>query len=259
VLLLLLRAARPVPPIHKLSQTWSPMDKTNSPFGTVRRKADFLPTVFVSEKFDNAFLTQLSLCFKALIMRADRDGDASWQRLIERLRVHGLFELKVPQELVLNPLEIEVPRKGGEKQVVSYTSTEPLSFGFDTLALDLDRARVSDSVYLSEVASIYAYLFTWRLFASPAVSSADSKSDNPNPLAAATVVVLHVDSAALGEYLRTHHRGEVSAASLTKFLIGRKIEPLLNELSIFRAFDDIGARVEQRLRNGQIASPRSGS
>lgn len=235
------------------------MDKTNSPFGTVRRKADFLPTVFVSEKFDNAFLTRLSICFKTLIVRADGDGDASWRRLIELLRVHGLFELKVPQELLLNPLHIEVPRKNGEKEVVSYTSTEPLSFGFDTVSLDLDRARVSDSVYLSEVASIYAYLFTWRLFAAPAVSSADSKSENTNPLAAATVVVLHIDSAALGEYLRTHHRGEVAAASLTKFLIGRKIEPLLDELPIFSAFDDIGARVAQRLRNGQAISHNAGS
>ena len=234
------------------------MDKTNSPLGTVRRKANFLPTVFVSNEFDSVFISRLALCFKTLIVRADCDGDAAWHRLNESLRVHGLLELKVPHELLLDPLNIEVSRAGGKTEVLSYTSSEPLPFGFETLSLDLDRERVSDSAYASEVASICAYLLTWRLFTRTSEPAAEAK-DGANSLAAATVVVPHIDSASLSEYLRTHHRGEVTAASLTKFLIGRKIEPLLDELPIFRAFDHIGARVSQRLRERQALSQTTGA
>lgn len=283
------------------------MDKTNSPVGIVRRKADFLPVVFQSNEFDNALIARLSLCFKTLIVRANCDGDASWQKLKETLRVHGLLELKVPQELILNPLTIEVARKGGEKEIVSYTTDEPLSFGFETLALDLDRARLSEGSYLSEVASIYAYLFTWRLFMPSSVAvgvpksvesngsgwkraglqdassngaasnGADSSgaalngaalngadcqssiSDGAELFAAASLVLPHIDSVALGQYLRKHHRGEVSAASLMKFLLGRKIEPLLDELPIFRAFDDIAARVSRRLSQDLANSRNTGA
>lgn len=226
------------------------MNQTNSPLGTVRRKANFLPTVFVSNEFDSAFIARLASCFKTLIVCADRDGDASWQKLNETLRAHGLLEVKVPQELLLNPLHIEVPRKDGEKEVLSYTSSEPLSFGFETLSLDLDRARVSEQVYLAEVASIYAYLFVWTIFGQSAYSGAERNGASANTFAAATVVVPHIDSAALGDYLRSHHRGEVSAASLTKFLIGRTIEPMLDELPVFRGFDHVGARVYRRLCEG---------
>jgi hypothetical protein len=217
---------------HQPIKTWSNMDKPTSspePLGTVRRKANFLPTVLVSPELDSAILSRLSGCFATIIRQAHRQGDAAWKTQVDTFEKHGLFELKVPQELILNPINFEFTRKDGEKRVVNYTSSTPISYGFETLRLDLDRARVSDEKYLAETAAICAYLFTWRLV--------------KQPVEPESIVLHRLDAASLSEYLHKHHRGEVSLSSIAKFLIGRAIAPLLDEIPALRRFEGIGERL----------------
>lgn len=226
------------------------MDKSNSKtteLGTVRRKANFLPTVFMSTELDKIFLARLMICFESIIAQANCEGDAVWQRLTNALEVHGLTELKVPHELTLNPLNIEITRRDGERDVLRYSSDQPMPFGFETLRLEVDRSRISNKEYLAETSAICAYMFTWRLFAD---ASGKGTSEDGNAYRGATVetiAIQHIDSQSLNDFLRKHHRGEVSAASLSKFLIGRKIEPLINDLPPLRAFDEIGRSVSARL------------
>jgi len=229
------------------------MDKSNSEtteLGTVRRKTNFLPTVFMSTEFDKIFLARLIVCFENIITRADRDGDAAWRKLMNALDVHGLTELKVPHELILNPLRIEVTRRDGEKDVLRYSSDQPMPFGFETLRLDVDRSRIASKEYLAETSAICAYLFTWRLFADASGKGTSEDGKTARSAAPETIAIQHIDSSSLDDYLRRHHRGEVSAASLSRFLIGRKIEPLIDDLPQLRAFDEIGRSVSARLNAG---------
>jgi len=201
--------------------------------GTVRRKADFLPTVFVSSAFDEAFLPRLVHCFRAVIERANGEGDKAWAALIDTFEKHGLMELKVPQELILNPMEFSYTTRDGETHSVSYKSDKPMAYGFEHVNLKIERERIDDAAYLAEVSAISAYLFAWRLFR--------------KPLEAQDIALTRVDATALSDYLRLHHRGEVSAESLTKFLISRVIEEHIDDLPGFEAFDNIGKLVMARL------------
>lgn len=248
----------------------------DAPLGTVRRKPNFLPSVFVNGAFDVLFLSKLANCFETLIIRADREGDTRWEKLTEHFRVHGLMELKVPQELILNPIHIEVDTRDGGKRSLSYTSKAPLSYGFETLNLDVDRARVSDSEYRAQAAAILAYMFAWRLFpevkpgstadasigdSNGSISASQAPADsigmaivpsgNQGVVSSETLVLLRLDATALGDYLRKHHRGQVSSASLTQFLIERTIQPLVDDLPALRMFDDIIKRVSDRLKESQ--------
>lgn len=249
----------------------------NAPLGTVRRKPNFLPSVFVNGAFDALFLSKLANCFETLIIRADREGDTRWEKLTEHFRVHGLTELKVPQELILDPIHIEIDTRDGGKRSLSYTSKAPLSYGFETLRLDVERTRVSDCEYRAQAAAILAYMFAWRLFpeaakASPTADISVGGSDGSSAMSQAAadslgmaivspgnqgvvsseaLVLLRLDATALNDYLRKHHRGQVSSASLTQFLIGRTIQPLVDDLPALRMFDDIIKRVADRLKESK--------
>jgi hypothetical protein len=190
---------------------------------SIRRKTDFLPTVFVSVEFDNAFVSRVAGCFKAMIIAAHNGGDRRWSDLICKLDRHGLFDLTVPNEIVLGPMEFHFKDAEGKSTTRVYEPTEPLSYGFERLRLEIDRSLVLNERYLEETSAILAYLFAWRLFVAP--------------LQAHHFALIRVDTELLSAYLRLHHRGEVSPDSLSRFIIARTIDDLLNELPVLVAFD----------------------
>jgi hypothetical protein len=142
---------------------------------------------------------------------------------------HGLFQLSVPKEIFLPRMEFRLPDGKGGFETRVYERKEPLAFGFEHVRLDLDRKRIGEPSYLSDESAIRAYLFAWRLFG--------------KPLEGKDVVLSRLDARALDKYLVSHHRGEVSADSLSKFLIARVIDPDVEHLPAFALFDRLGERI----------------
>ena len=191
--------------------------------GIIRRKSDFLPKEFVSAEFDNAFIPLVARCFKTMIVKAHSAGDRRWSDLICKLERHALFDLTVPNEVVLGPMEFHYKDAAGQPVTRVFERTEPLSYGFERVRLEIDRTRVSDDRYLEETSSILAYLFAWRLF--------------DRPLKAHHVALVRIDAESLSDYLHLHHRGEVSPDSLSRFIIARTVDALLSDLPALAAFD----------------------
>lgn len=191
--------------------------------GTIRRKSDFLPRMFVSLEFDNAFIPLVVGCFKTMIVTAHNAGDRRWSDLICKLDRHALFDLTVPNEVVLAPMAFHFKDADGKPVTRVFERTEPLSYGFERVRLEIDRARISEDGYLEETSSILAYFFAWRLFT--------------QPLKAHHVALVRIDAKSLSAYLDLHHRGEVSPDSLSRFIIERTVDALLNDLPALAAFD----------------------
>ncbi len=191
--------------------------------GSVRRKTDFLPTVFVSVEFDNAFVSLVTGCFKAMIVAAHNGGDRTWNDLLCQLDRHGLFDLTVPNEIVLAPMEFHFKDAGGKSTTRVYEPTEPLSYGFERLRLEIDRSLLLNERHLEETSAILAYLFAWKLFVLP--------------FQAHHFALVRVDAELLSSYLRLHHRGEVSPDSLSRFIIARTIDDLVKDLPVLVSFD----------------------
>lgn len=191
--------------------------------GSIRRKTDFLPKVFVSVEFDNVFIPRLANCFEAMIVGADNGGDRAWSELISKLDRQGLFDLTVTNEIFLGPMQFDFEDAFGKPTTRVYERVEPLSYGFERVRLEIDRTRVSNDSYIGEASSILAYLFAWKLFV--------------QPLKAHHVALIRLDTESLSAYLHRHHRGEVSPDSLSRFIITRTIADLLNELPVLVAFD----------------------
>ncbi|MDZ4837396.1 MAG: hypothetical protein SGJ27_26720 [Candidatus Melainabacteria bacterium] len=200
--------------------------------GSIRRKADFLPTVFVSVEFDNAFIPRLADCFGTMIVTANSKGDRAWADLIYKFDKHALFDLTVPNEIVLGRMEFQLPGADGKLTTRVY-EPEPLSFGFERVRIDIDRTRVDNESYRKEASSILAYLFAWRLFV--------------EPLKPHHVALVRVDAVSLSEYLRLRHRGEVSPDSLSRFIIARTIDDLLNDSPLLADFDRAVDRIADSL------------
>lgn len=211
------------------------MDKSTEPasLGTIRRKPDFLPKVFVSPAVDALLMPRLVNCFETILREANRKGGRSLDQLFDMFRKHGLFELKIPLQMLVNPMTFTVPDGKGKTKTVVYESAEPWSYGFEHVELPLDRARLSESTYIEESAAIYAYLFAWRLFA---------KTVSPEDL-----VMAKLDARALYEYMHSHHRGQVSTQTLSRFLIGRALQDDIDRLPVLKEFDRIGERIAARI------------
>lgn len=190
--------------------------------GTVRVKENFLPSVFVTPEFDQMFFPRLVQYFRSMIESADRDGDKAWASLMNTLERYGLFEVSAPQELVLDEIRLSVTGRGD----LSYRSEKPIDFGFKRVNLQIERARLSEGNYLTETAGIAAYTFAWRLFQ----AGYDAKD---------LVVLAHLDAALLSDFMREHHRGQLSAGALSLFLMARVIDEQIDELPLFAGFDSL--------------------
>ncbi len=195
----------------------------------IRRKPNFLPTVFVSAEFDNVFIPRVARCFETLITTAHHAGDESWHVLMATLDQHGLCELTVPNEMVLGLLEFQITGRDGQTTTRTYESTEPYSYGFDKMRIEIDRASVESDVRLREASSILAFLFCWMLFSTP--------------MQAQDFALVRLDSASLSDYLRSHHRGEVSPAALSTFILARTIDDLIANSPAFAEFDRVSERI----------------
>lgn len=171
-----------------------------------RRKADFLPRSFVSAEFDAAILKLLIHCFKTMLITAHRRGDAAWNVLVEMLYKHELLVVKVPQEVDFPSIAIAVP--GRDETLTSEART--LSYGFEHFQIEMDRKRLDKPAYLTETASVLAYMFCWRLFT--------------RPLEGMHIALFHLDAHGLHEFMRLHHRAELNLDTLSKFLIARVVE-----------------------------------
>lgn len=200
--------------------------------GSIRRKPDFLPKVFVSNDFDNAYIPLLARCFEQMIVTAHNDSNRAWDDLLGKLEKHGLFDITIPNEIILGPMEFQLPDGAGGTETRVYERTEPLAFGFERVRLNIDRAQVASEAYRKESSAILAYLFAWRLFV--------------QPLKPHHVALVRLDAVSLSEYLHSHHRGQVSVDSLARFIIARTIDDLLVNTNALANFDGLTGKIVGR-------------
>lgn len=183
----------------------------------IRQKADFLPDTFISREFDTQFLAALTSGFESLLSRYYAKGTVhSFQETITK---HGLLEINVPLELILGRIELEIQTSGGIETRV-FERSEPISCGFRNIRFKIEWSRIGDDNYRSETASVLAYMLAWRKLAKEAKSHE-------------LIVIATIDAIALDKYLRTKHRGQVSAHSLSEFLLERIVNDEINRLSLF--------------------------
>lgn len=168
-----------------------------------------LPSKFVSESYDRAFLSVYSKCFATLIQEESQDK-ARWQRLVSSLQKHGLLSVNITRTVTLPPFEINGPK--GEKILVDLK--KPIDFGFDSVRIDMDAELANKQDYLAETSAMLAYLWACKLLPGSEVTN---------------LTLLKMNSAVLLKCLYRLHRGESSGEGVAKFILERNLDALIDE------------------------------
>jgi hypothetical protein len=196
--------------------------KTESSFRTAHARQDFLPKLFVNAEFDKLLLTVFSRAFNDALIKRAAQSPNRWNYFLATLKKHGLLELRIPFDLSLEDISIEIVDKDGSRRQHTHKWESPVPFGFRTLPLPIDRERLLEPSHAETVSAILAYLFCWKLN-----STGFDRQD--------VLLLTNLNAEILDFYLSSRQAAEVSSTSLRLFILEREIYSLIDKLEFLKS------------------------
>ncbi|MBK9141647.1 MAG: hypothetical protein IPM23_04060 [Candidatus Melainabacteria bacterium] len=199
------------------------------PENSPSRLAIDLPQTFLSPAFDEEFIAVAARCFEQMLRQAASRGESYWRHKTSRLAGLGLTELQIARVRDVGPVEV-VTTNGDGSSSSRFVDFGPLNDGYERLIFRLDRGLLDGDAEFRELCGILAYMLCLRIFR--------DAEEHPSP--ALNPVLLKLTPEVLGEYVDRHHRGELGADSLSRFIILKALEDEIDALPVWRIFDRAG-------------------